>query len=333
MKLYVTAARRRGFRLSCKRFSVLAILALLVMSCSSGGEDNRVAPSPGANLQLERRAVERLVDLYGIAVEQEDIDRLAELLQPDNTSESLDGQISPSQTRGDSLDTSRRFREDMTARFRGLTINALDIPTDSIEIAPDQSQVAFLEIESAVDSTRLEFQTQVFRTTLALRREVVDAVVSFRIAAARRDGPVLRVATQQQMIAGVPVRLEVTAPDETFGIAEVAADLSGSGDFRRLGASWQSIVTLPAQDSQPIRLLVRDQGGQTVEVPHRFRLRRSDQRAVQRLGGTGITRLLALAIDGDGKVWAGGSILPIRQRQPQPLLAIFCGALTAALKG
>lgn len=306
MKLHVEVSICRRLQSLCKHFSALIIFLLFIMSCSNGGEDNRLSPSPGANSQLERQAIERLVELYRTAVELEDIDRLVELLRPDNPSSPFDDQADTTQTKGRTLETSQTFREAMTVHFRELTITALDVPANRTEIASDRLQVGFLEMESAQDRTRLEHQTLVFRTTFSLQRGVENEVIAFRIAAARRDGPILRVATQQQLIAGAPVRLEVTDPNEVFGIAGVTTEQRGEVDFRRFGAVWQGMVTLPTQDSQPLRLRVRDQQGQTLEITHRYRLRRSDQWAVQQLGGTGATRFLALAIDGEGRAWAGG---------------------------
>ena len=72
-------------------------------------------------------------------------------------------------------------------------------------IAPDQSSVTFLEVESTLDPRTVAQHTRVYRTTWGLSR-VGTGVVRLGISAVSRSGPLVEVTTAGLLVAGPPSR-------------------------------------------------------------------------------------------------------------------------------
>src|SRR5262249_13813129 len=155
----------------------------------------------------EIQAITNLLNLYRTAIVQEDIDRLQELLQPENA---LSQQVtappqnnSRQEGQGVAVDV-RTFREAMSEAFRTVDFLDLLIPEGETHITSDRQRVTFLEMESVEDPVALVQRTRAFYTTFNLTRDVAGTTTTFRIAAMTRDGPIAQITTPGRIVAGTP---------------------------------------------------------------------------------------------------------------------------------
>jgi hypothetical protein len=122
-------------------------------------------------MRLETEAIERMLALYRTAIVQEDIDRLAELLQPESAvaqSQALSQQGAPQQAADQRTVDAPTFLTTMSTTFRTRTITAFD--QQEIVIATDRQSASFLEVESTINPATLEQQTRVIGRRCSLRR-------------------------------------------------------------------------------------------------------------------------------------------------------------------
>jgi hypothetical protein len=284
-----------GWARACQYLWILCGLTLLLLGCNSGGQNGEISPQAVRNTRLEQQAVENLLALYRTALQQEDIDRLQDLLQPAPVP-SQDGW----QERGAFLST-------IAATFRSSVVLDLLLTGVDMHLDSEPFSVAFQETLSEEDFISLVQRTQVFRTTWQLARDESNGKVTIRIAAVRREGPGVQVATLGQVLAGVPARIEVTT---IFALAGVEVEVSETGQKQALvgnGPRWRGVFTPPVQSApQPLRLHLQKQNGEVIEATHAYRLRRLEDGAVQRVPGTGSTSIFAVVVAADGTVWGGG---------------------------
>src|SRR5262249_3431069 len=128
------------------------------------------------------------------------------------------------------------FQAAMRATFQQATVTALTILPETVEIAPDQGSITFLEVESALDPATVAQHTRVYRTTWGLRR-VGTGVVRFGISAVRRQGPLVEVTTAGLLVAGPPQPLTVRAPTAAFTLAAVEMPEMVAGAGQRVAAA------------------------------------------------------------------------------------------------
>ena len=201
------------------------------------------------------------------------------------------------------------FQETMRSTFQQATVTALAIPPETVVMAPDQSSVTFLEVESTLDPATLAQHTRVYRTTWGLSR-VGTGVVRVGISAVRRQGPLVEVTTAGLLVAGPPQPLTVRAPTAAFALAAVEVPGPGSGAVQRLAATRGQVQETftasagTALHALPVRALGTN--GEALVFAHRYRLHQVREGIAQRVTGTGTTRLLAVTVAPDGTVWAGG---------------------------
>jgi hypothetical protein len=120
---------------------------------------------------VESQAIANLLALYQEAVVAEDSDRLHALLAPPAAlAQAQSAAASPARRQdptGAFADLAA-FQEAMSTIFRQHTVTALAIPPATVEVAPDQSSITFLEVESTLDPQTLAQHTRVYRTTWGL---------------------------------------------------------------------------------------------------------------------------------------------------------------------
>jgi sugar lactone lactonase YvrE len=284
---------------------LLPVLLLLLVQCTPSGDSNQAAPPVEPNQPLQQQTVDRLLDLYRSAIVQEDIDQLQTLLQSDAT---------PLQRRtrrqAETRAEAPTFRATLSTAFRTLTMTDLQIPAETIEIAPDARRVTFLEVESVEDSATLLQQTHLYHTTFDLTQDVAQGVVTVRISAVQRQGPLVRVTTHGQVQAGALTRLEVDGSDAPFVVTGVDVEVPETGVVQALtadGNGFHGLFTAPqATAPQPLRVRLRGRDGAALVLSHRYRLRRQGQGVVEHLPGTEATRLFAVTVAPNGAVWTGG---------------------------
>ena len=185
-------------------------LALCLSGCDPGGNQGSLSTPDGPSAPVEQQAIQRLLGLYREALLEEDIDRLQALLRPRWPWRRRRG---PGRQAADGTFADlAAFRQALSDTFVAQAVTALEIPEAEVVIAPDRSSVTFLEVESTLDSARLMQATRVFRTTWQLTRSEADGVVTFRIAAVTRQGPLVEVHTPGLLLAGPPAPVEVAAP-------------------------------------------------------------------------------------------------------------------------
>jgi hypothetical protein len=97
-----------------------------------------------------------------------------------------------------------------------------------VVIAPDESSVAFLEVESTLDPKTWAQYTRLFRTTWQLRRTPTGSTATFGIAAVQRTGPLVQITTPGQVQAGALTRVTVTTPPAGWALARVELDTAAS---------------------------------------------------------------------------------------------------------
>src|SRR5262245_38269114 len=97
---------------------VLLGLVVLILGCSRGGGE--VPPPPTPSPAAEHQTIQRLLALYRMALVQEDIDRLQDLLQAGAALPQ--GQTSVThQEETTAFQEAQTFREAMTTAFRAIT--------------------------------------------------------------------------------------------------------------------------------------------------------------------------------------------------------------------
>src|SRR5262245_8060825 len=294
------------------RLSVLLGLGLLLVGCNTGGNQGSLAPQSGTALTLERQAVDNLLTLYRTALRQADIDRVDALLQPaapQPTTAALVAQRAQRQVEEGAVRDVQALRATLTTTFRTRTVTALDIPADTIKVAPDRHSVTFLEVESTEDPVTLVQQTRLFRTTLGLTQDEVHGTVTVRIGTVQREGPLVQVTTLGQVQAGALTRVEARGTGEPFALAgvEVTVPETGAGlTLTAIDDAWQGVFTPPMQPSpQPLRVQLHGAGGEALVLPHPYRLRIPGEGVVTRVAGTEATCLFAVTVAPDGTVWTG----------------------------
>ena len=293
---------------------VLLGLGLLLVGCNTGGNQGSLAPqSSGIAPALERQAVDNLLTLYSTALRQADIDRVDALLQPgalQATTAALVAHRAQQQMEEGAVMDVQALRTTLTTTFRTRTVTALDIPADTIKVAPDRRSVTFLEVESTEDPATLVQQTRLFRTTLGLTQDEVHGTVTVRIGAVQREGPLVQVTTLGQVQAGALTRVEVRGTGEPFALAGVEVTVPETGAVQPLMAiddAWQGVFTPPMQPSpQPLRVQLHGAGGEARVLQHPYRLRVPGEGVVTHVAGTEATRVFAVTVAPDGTVWAGG---------------------------
>ena len=272
---------------------------LLLSRCSPSGDrvgDVSTPTEPSA--QVERQAIENLLELYREAILNEDIDRLQSLLAPETP-------VSSTQSR--SVITATTFHQTVSDTFRHRTILAHHLQTESI--AEDRQSATFVEVLSSLNPDQIIQQTEVFRTTFTLLRQKVGEVINFRIATVRRDGPLVEVTTPGLMVAGPPSPLIVRAPSDHFNLA--SADLADPiGDPEPLEVTDNRAAgTFTAQSGAQLHSLpmqARSTDGEIFSFAHHYRLHQTQEGIAQRVGGTGTTRFFAVSVTANGTVWGGG---------------------------
>ena len=292
---------------------VLLGLGLLLVGCKDSGNQGHLAPQSGATPILERQAVDNLLTLYRTALRQADIDRVDALLQPATPSAPAAGavvQFAQRQAEDGLVTDVQALRTTLTTTFRTRTVTALDILADTIQVAPDRRSVGFLEVESTEDPVTLVQQTRLFRTTWGLTQDEVDSMVTVRIGAVQREGPLVQVTTLGQVQAGALTRVAVRGTGVPFALAGVEVTVPEMGVVQTLRAiddAWQGVFTPPMQPSpQPLRVQLHGAGGEALVLQHPYRLRISGEGVVTRVAGTESTRVFAVTVAPDGTVWAGG---------------------------
>jgi len=254
---------------------------------------------------LQQHTVADLLTLYRTALVQQDIDRLDALLQRDPAPAGV--RLQP--TTGSPVLDAPTFRDTMATLFRTVTITDLQLPPEAIQIAPDTCCATFLEVESVEDPRALIQQTRLYRTTLALTQDKAGGVITFRIAAVQRDGPLIQVTTRGQVQAGARTRVEVEGSAAPFVVAGAEVEVPETGAVQALkadGSRLQGLFTPPLTPTpQPLALQLRGTQGEALRLSHRYRVHLPGEGVVAKIPGTGTTRLFAVAVAPDGTVWVG----------------------------
>ena len=312
---------------------VLLSGVLCLIGCNSGGSSGALpAVSDPADPQFIRQGAMEVLGLYRTALLQEDIDRLQTLLRP----EAVSGQrhrlarqrLQQQEDTGRFMDV-EAFREQITAAFRRRNLLELQILTPDLQTATDVPSVSFLEVESSVteETATLEQQTQVWRTTFQLARQVEGEVAIFQIAAVRREGPQVKVITPGQVVAGVLARVTVE-PAATFPLVGGEVEVPETGKVQALvmtdgafhgtfmppePAALQPLRSpltngeLMVQQPQPIHIRLRRANGQETVLRHHYRLQVPDAGVVQQIAGSDPAHFYAVALGPDGTMWGGGT--------------------------
>lgn len=149
---------------------VLLGVALLLVSCRTDGDTGTPPDNPRP---ADPQFVQPVLDLYRIAVLQEDIDRLQEILTPANACNPPP--LPPEEARqclerqeDRAIADVQTFCTQRSTTFCRHTVTDLQIPAETIQIASDEQSVTFLEVESLEDPETLAQITRVFRTTFQL---------------------------------------------------------------------------------------------------------------------------------------------------------------------
>jgi hypothetical protein len=289
-----------------KLTGVLLVLLLLLAGCSSGGGEGQATAPSAPSPRVERQALDNLLALYQEAVVAEDSDRLQALLAP----ALVQTAAVPRQDPPGALTGPATLQDTMRATFQQTTVTALVIPPETIVIAPDQSSVTFLEVESTLDPVTLAQHTRVYRTTWQLRRDSADSTVTFGIGTVQRLGPLAQVTTPGQIQSGALTRVTVTTPTAGWALADVELEPAASlrGLLPRVTRQgFQGTFRAATQaPPAPLQVRLRSTSGDELVVAHAYRLRQAGAGVVQPVAGTTTTRLLAVTVAPDGTVWAGG---------------------------
>ena len=188
----------------------------------------------------------------------EDSDRLLALLAPATALAQTTTALR--QDPPGSLTDPTALRDTLRATFQQTTVTALAIPPETVEVAPDQSSVTFLEVESTLEPRTVAQYTRVYRTTWGLSR-VGTGVVRLGISAVRRSGPLVEVMTAGLLVAGPPQPLTVRAPTAAFALAAVEVPGPGASAVQRFAATREQVqgtftaAAGPALHALPVRAL------------------------------------------------------------------------------
>jgi hypothetical protein len=287
-------------------------LVFLLISCGDGEERTSLSPLPIVTPALEHEVIDALLTLYPEAMRQEDIDRLAELLQLEVTSSrARTGPLwrTPRQEENGVLMSAELFLEEIAETFRVLAITDLQVE-EPLEIATDLRGIMFNEVVSIEDPDRFLQQTWVFRTTLQLTLDMTGEVPTLRITGVRREGPLITVTIPGQVLAGALARVMVTTSAESAPPAEVTVEVPETGEVRRLGSTegvFHGAFMPPLQSpSQPLQVRIRADDGAERIFQHRYRLRVPGEGVVLKIDGTGQTVFRAVTVAPDGTVTGGG---------------------------
>ena len=282
-------------------------LLLHLAGCTSGGDQGQATAPSAPSPRVERQAIDNLLALYQEAVVAEDSDRLHALLAPATALAQTTTALAPGPA-GVVTDPTA-FQAALRATFQQATVTALVIPPETVQVAPDQRSVTFLEVESTLNPQTVTQQTRVYRTTWELSH-VGTGVVRLGISAVSRVGPLVEITTAGLLVAGPPQPLTVRAPTAAFVLAAVEVPGPGAGAVQRLAATRgqvQATFTAAADtalQALPVRAL--SSTGEALVFAHRYRLHQVREGLAQRVVGTGTTRFLAVTVAPDGTVWAGG---------------------------
>ena len=308
-RMHIPYVRSRGRRIApLPGCSGSGCCSCYLAGCTSGGDQGQATAPSAPSPRVERQAIDNLLALYQEAVVAEDSDRLQALLAP-ATALASQTTTAPRQDPPGSLTDPTALRDTLRATFQQATVTALTIPPETVQVAPDQSSVTFLEVESTLEPRTVTQHTRVYRTTWGLSR-VGTGVVRLGISAVSRAGPLVEVTTAGLLVAGPPQPLTVRAPTAAFVLA--AVEVPGPGRarcsaWRRRGSQVQGTFTAAAGtavQALPVRALGTT--GEALVFPHRYRLHQVREGIAQRVVGTGTTRFLAVTVAPDGTVWAGG---------------------------
>jgi hypothetical protein len=189
-------------------------LAVLPAGCGEGGgESGDLTPQAAPTPQLEQAAVQNLLDLYRTATLQEDIDRLQELL--DRNGGAFEG---------------TSFLDTLADTFRRLMVTDLQLMNVALEGSPMLQSVTFLEVLSVADPVALEQRTLAARTRWQLSRRVEQSgTVMLLIGRVVREGPRFQVMMRGHVVAGAPVRVEVTETTATGTVTGVTVEEPETG--------------------------------------------------------------------------------------------------------
>jgi nitrous oxidase accessory protein NosD/streptogramin lyase len=306
---------------------------LLLAGCTSGGDQGQASAPSAPSPRVERQAIDNLLALYQAAVVAEDSDRLQALLAPATALAQAQTTTAPRQDPLEVVTDPTAFQATLRATFQQTTVTALTIPPETVEVAPDQSSVTFLEVESTLNPQTVTQHTRVYRTTWGLSRVGTD-VVRVGISAVSRAGPLVEVTTRGLLVAGPPQPLTVRAPTAGFALAAVEVPGPGASAVQRFAATRDQVqATFTASAGAELHALpVRALGsnGEALVFAHRYRLHQVREGLAHRVVGTGTTRFLAVTVAPDGTVWAGGdSGGRLYQVAPGSPTAQFVGPLLA----
>ena len=150
------------------RALALVGFVLLLAGCTSGGDQGQASAPSAPSPRVERQALDNLLALYQEAMVAEDSDRLQALLAPAAALGQAQTTADPRQDPTGAFADLAAFQETLRATFQQATVTALAIPPETLVMAPDQSSVTFLEVESTLDPRTLAQHTRVYRTTWQL---------------------------------------------------------------------------------------------------------------------------------------------------------------------
>jgi len=191
--------RSRGRRIVLSLAALGLALLLLLTSCTSGGDQGQATAPSAPSPWVERQALDNLLALYQEAMVAEDSDRLQALLAPATALAQTTTALR--QDPPGSLTDPMALRDALRATFQQATVTALAIPPETVEVAPDQSSITFLEVESTLELRTVTQYTRVYRTTWGLSR-VGTGVVRVGISAVSRVGPLVEITTASLLVAG-----------------------------------------------------------------------------------------------------------------------------------
>ena len=235
-RMLIQYIRSRGRRIVLSLTALGLALLLLLASCTSGGDQGQATAPSAPSPRVERQAIDNLLALYQEAVVAEDSDRLPALLAPATALARPRPLLPRVRTPPGAFADPTALQDTLRATFQQTTVTALAIPPETVVIAPDQSSVTFLEVESTLDPQTVAQHTRVYRTTWGLSH-VGTGVVRVGISAVRRAGPLVEVTTAGLLVAGPPQPLTVRAPTAAFALAAVEVPGPGAGAVQRVAAT------------------------------------------------------------------------------------------------
>jgi hypothetical protein len=103
-------------------------LISLISACDPGGNPGSLSSQPAPSAPAEQQAIQRLLDLYRVAVLQEDIDRLQALLQPTPALAQTAAQPAAPQATDGTFTDLATFRQALSAPFVTQAVTALELP-------------------------------------------------------------------------------------------------------------------------------------------------------------------------------------------------------------